>query len=226
MKDKVHNVNELIVLFEINLDWAKSGGRGRSGEDVSAMFEYAGAHPDEDDAQKVRGVFWYTSYFVLIQALNTSLCNHQPCDVYVKILTSQGYPAIKLKKFFVTNDPWLLEDDTTRSPLPPSFSSAIYKAMNHDLNHLSDDDLEKHFVEWGKNEDRIYSTLPLVIKDWLRKELMKEEQNNSAQKDSTIEILEDYLAALNKAIAESNKWSGVVLNQKDFVGLYIASELQ
>ena len=57
MKDKVHNVNELIVLFEINLDWAKSGGRGRSGEDVSAMFEYAGAHPDEDDAQKVRGVF-------------------------------------------------------------------------------------------------------------------------------------------------------------------------
>lgn len=110
-----------------------------------------------------------------------------------------------MKKFFVTNDPWLLEDDTTRSPLPPSFSSAIYKAMNHDLNHLSDDDLEKHFVEWGKNEDRIYSTLPLVIKDWLRKELMKEEQNNSAQKDSTIEILEDYLAALNKAIAESNK---------------------
>ena len=54
MKDKVHNVNELIVLFEINLDWAKSGGRGSDGEDVSAMFEYVGAHPDEDDAQKVR----------------------------------------------------------------------------------------------------------------------------------------------------------------------------
>ena len=77
--------------------------------------------------------------------------------------------------------------------------------MNHDLNHLSDEDLEKHFVEWGKNEDRIYSTLPLVIKDWLRKELMKEEQNNSDQKDSTFGILEDYLAALNNAIAKSNK---------------------
>ena len=77
--------------------------------------------------------------------------------------------------------------------------------MNHDLNHLSDEDLEKHFVEWGKNEDRIYSTLPLVIKDWLHKELMKEEQNNSDQKDSTFGILEDYLAALNKAISESNK---------------------
>ena len=109
-----------------------------------------------------------------------------------------------MKKFFVTNDPWLLEDGTTRSPLPPSFSSAIYKAMNHDLNHLSEEDLEKHFVEWGKNEDRIYSTLPLVIKDWLREELMKEEQN-SDQKDSTFGILEDYLAALNKAIAKSNK---------------------
>ena len=62
VRDGVHNVNELIVLFEINLDWARTrrrsrGLRGEEEDDddsVSAMYEYVGAHPDEDDAQKVR----------------------------------------------------------------------------------------------------------------------------------------------------------------------------
>ena len=71
VRDGVHNVNELIVLFEINLDWARTrrkssssssskGLRGDVNEEeedddsVSAMYEYVGAHPDEDYAQKVR----------------------------------------------------------------------------------------------------------------------------------------------------------------------------
>mmetsp|Transcript_14023 Transcript_14023/g.25317 ORF Transcript_14023/g.25317 Transcript_14023/m.25317 type:complete len:213 (+) Transcript_14023:442-1080(+) len=43
-KGSVRNVNELIQLFEINLGWAGS---------VSAIYDYAGAHPDNDEAQKV-----------------------------------------------------------------------------------------------------------------------------------------------------------------------------
>jgi len=70
-QDKVHNVHELIVLFEINLDWAKRRGRrgiGSSGEegrerDVSAIYDYVGSHPDEDDAQKVR--MWFSSRLLL-----------------------------------------------------------------------------------------------------------------------------------------------------------------
>lgn len=73
--------------------------------------------------------------------------------------------------------------------------------MNHDLNHLSESDLEKHFKEDGYKEDRIYSTLPLVVKDWLREELMKKEGEGSNEY-STIDILEDYLVALNSAIAK------------------------
>ena len=74
--------------------------------------------------------------------------------------------------------------------------------MNHDLNHLSESDLGKHFKENGYKEDRIYSTLPLVIKDWLREELMKMEGKGSNNEYSTIDILEDYLVALNSAIAK------------------------
>ena len=74
--------------------------------------------------------------------------------------------------------------------------------MNHDLNHLSESDLEKHFKEDGYKEDRIYSTLPLVIKDWLREELMKMEGKGNNNEYSTIDILEDYLVALNSAIAK------------------------
>jgi hypothetical protein len=117
----------------------------------------------------------------------------------MKVLVPKGYPAIKLKKFFVTDDPWLSESDTTRSKLPPSFSASIYKRMNHDLNYLSDEDAEKHFAEDGKNEDRIYSTLPLVIKGWLGEELMK-----MGGEESTIAILEAYLTALNQGIVNTS----------------------
>jgi hypothetical protein len=192
-KGRVHNVNELIVLFEINLDWARRGkglrlGGGSKGSrmdtDVSAIYDYAGAHPDEEKAQKV--------------------------------LMSQGYPAIKLKKFFVTDDPWLSMNETSRPQLPPSFSTAIYKRANHDLNHLSDSDLQRHFIMSGKNEDRIYSgTLPLVMKDWLREELInmnggregkdrRRRKGSGEEGESIIDILEDYLAALNRDIIGVN----------------------
>ena len=70
-QDKVHNVHELIVLFEINLDWAKRRGRRGSSSgskeeererDVSAIYDYVGSHPDEDDAQKVTSLFVSSLY--------------------------------------------------------------------------------------------------------------------------------------------------------------------
>lgn len=48
----VHNVHELIEKFEMNLDWV--GGGGGSSEGVKALYEFVGAHPDADEAQKVR----------------------------------------------------------------------------------------------------------------------------------------------------------------------------
>jgi hypothetical protein len=48
-KSNIRNVHELIVEFELNLDWA-GGERGGA---VSAIYEYAGAHPDDEAAQKV-----------------------------------------------------------------------------------------------------------------------------------------------------------------------------
>ena len=125
---------------------------------------------------------------------------------FYQVLIPKGYPAIKLKKFFVTDDPWLSEPESSRSRLPPSFSASIYKRMNHDLNHLSDQDLEKHFAEDGKNEDRIYSSLPLVIKSWLREELVKMEgdgEDHDGGGESTIAILEAYLEALNRGIVNA-----------------------
>jgi hypothetical protein len=50
----VHNVHELIEKFEMNLDWVDGGGGGVGSEGVKALFEFVGAHPDADEAQKVR----------------------------------------------------------------------------------------------------------------------------------------------------------------------------
>ena len=47
----VHNVHELIEKFEMNLDWVDGGS---SSEGVKALYEFVGAHPDADEAQKVR----------------------------------------------------------------------------------------------------------------------------------------------------------------------------
>ena len=116
----------------------------------------------------------------------------------------QGYPAIKLKKFFVTDDSWSSLDDAYRSRLSPSFSTAIYKRMNHDLNHLGDPDLEDHFATSGKNEARIYSKLPLITKDWLKEELVKSrDDEKSGEGLSTIDILDDYLGALNRGLSNA-----------------------
>ena len=114
-------------------------------------------------------------------------------------LIPQGYPAIKLKKFFVTDDPWLSESESSRSPLPPAFSPAIYKKMNHDLTFLNRTSLEHHFATLGKDEDRIYSSQPLIIKDWIAQELKGLEDG-----DATLRILEDYISALNAHVAELN----------------------
>ena len=48
-KSGIRNVHELIVEFELNLSWV-GGGKGGG---VSAIYEYAGAHPDDEAAQKV-----------------------------------------------------------------------------------------------------------------------------------------------------------------------------
>ena len=111
-------------------------------------------------------------------------------------LIRRGYPAIKLKKFFVTTDPWFSESKSTRSLLPPEFSPEIYKQMNHDLTFLNRTGLEDHFATTGKDEDRIYSSQPLVIKGWIVEELKKLKDG-----DATKSILEDYLSALNAHVA-------------------------
>ena len=155
-EDSVHNVNELIETFEVNLGWA----HGK----VSAIFDDVGDHPDADEAQRK--------------------------------LLPRGYPAIKLKKFFVTNDPWIAENKITRPRLSPSFSHDIYRRMNHELNHFSDQELEDQFAEAGFAQDRIYSTLPLIMKDWIREELNV--MGDAGQ--STLQLLEDYLDALNRVV--------------------------
>lgn len=160
-KGSVQNVHELIGLLEINLDWAREGRGDGDGDAVSAMYDYAAAHPDADKAQRT--------------------------------LISKGYPAIKLKKFFATDDPWLSLPASARPRLPPSFSAAIYRRLNHDLNHLDESDLEDHFASDGKDEDRIYSTLPLVMKGWLREELERMEGG-----DDIIAILDTILEAKNR----------------------------
>jgi hypothetical protein len=50
----VHNVHELIEKFEMNLDWVDGNG---GSEGVKALYEFVGAHPDADEAQKVRVFF-------------------------------------------------------------------------------------------------------------------------------------------------------------------------
>ena len=46
------------------------------------------------------------------------------------------------------------------SKLPHNFNHSIYRYYNIDLQHLKDNELEKHFLNHGINECRIYSKLP------------------------------------------------------------------
>lgn len=117
---------------------------------------------------------------------------HPDEDAMQRRLLPMGYPALKLKKFFETKDPWLmLKEKGDSSRLSPSFDLEVYKTKNHDLNHLSEMELENHFATLGWRENRVYSKLPLVMKGWLKEELSK-----PVYKDVR-DILEDYLLALN-----------------------------
>ena len=130
--------------------------------DTKALYECDGGHPDEDEVQR-------------------------------RLLT-KGYPAMKLKKFFETSDPWLQLrlNNETASGISPSLDLDVYRSKNHDLNHLSDRELEDHFAELGWKENRVYSTLPLVMKRWLREEL-----ESMVAGGDVVKILEEYLVALN-----------------------------
>jgi hypothetical protein len=135
-------------------------------EKTEALYEWEGGHPDQEEVQRV--------------------------------LIKKGYPALKLKKFFETEDPWLMKrkladtaggDVDEIGNVSPSLDLQIYRSKNHDLNHLSDVELTHHFAALGWKEDRIYSKLPLVMKEWLREELGKDEE--------VMGILMDLLEALN-----------------------------
>ena len=93
--------------------------------------------------------------------------------------------------------PWLRASPAKRPRLPPSFSAAVYRNANHDLAHLSDAALEQHFVSAGRDEDRVYSTLPRKIKPWLLRFLTE------ANMTASVRILEAYLQTLNSARVSS-----------------------
>lgn len=42
---------------------------------------------------------------------------------------------------------------------PPSFDVVIYKQFNYDLNHLNEENLIDHYLQFGKSEGRICSTV-------------------------------------------------------------------
>mmetsp|Transcript_20446 Transcript_20446/g.43854 ORF Transcript_20446/g.43854 Transcript_20446/m.43854 type:complete len:415 (-) Transcript_20446:145-1389(-) len=134
-----------------------------------------------------------------VSAIYDDVGEHPDAEGAQQKLLPRGYPAIKLKKFFVTDDPWIEEDENTRTRLSPAFSPDVYRRMNHDLNHFSNEQLEDHFASSGIEETRIYSTLSLKMKDWMREELEKMGDDGK----STVGLLEDYLDALNVANAKA-----------------------
>eukprot|EP00956_Cyclotella_meneghiniana_P011443 scaffold16056_cov86-Cyclotella_meneghiniana.AAC.2 len=132
-----------------------------------------------------------------VQAMYEYDGGHPDADGVQHRLLKSGYPAIKLKKFFETNDPWLEQkqngEDTTTNRLSPSLDLNIYRSKNHDLNHLSDKELADHFAAFGWRENRVYSRLTLVMKPWLRKELAVLPHGGEV-----MNILDDYLMVLNR----------------------------
>ena len=120
-------------------------------------------------------------------------CGHPDSDDAQRELLPKGYPAIKLKKYHVPDDPWLQLDPESRPDISPSFSENVYRKSNHDLNHMSDKQLRNHFASHGWQEGRVYSNLPLKIKPWLGEFLV------SRGAHSALEIFKDHLQVLNAA---------------------------
>ena len=127
-----------------------------------------------------------------VQVLYDAVVNgHPDSDAAQRELLPKGFPAIKLKKYHSPQDPWINQDKKSRPLVSPYFSEDIYRKSNHDLNHLSDKQLRNHFTSFGWEEGRVYSTLPLQIKGWLREFLVAQEAN------STLAILEEHLQSIN-----------------------------
>ena len=95
---------------------------------------------------------------------------HFDNEVLPYYLKDIQYPIIKYKK--------LIPTVYTSKKLPKDFDPNVYQTMNGDLSHLSTDQLESHFIDFGISEGRLYKPnqkrkFPDYIKphlpDWLQK---------------------------------------------------------
>ena len=89
-KGDIRNVHELILEFELNLSWVDGGRNGG----VSAIYEYAGAHPDDEVAQKV-SVQYMTTVFKRERGRKWKVYSHNCFSFYKLIALSNISPNIQ-----------------------------------------------------------------------------------------------------------------------------------
>jgi hypothetical protein len=104
--------------------------------------------------------------------------------------------------------------------IPDDFDSYIYKLLNNDLKNMNDNELIKHYLLFGKNENRIYKlNLPIDFDSYIYKIL-----NNDLYNLSDIELKLHYFnngknenRKYNIDINEINKLHQNFINYKNYL---------
>ena len=83
-----------------------------------------------------------------------------------KYISDTDYPIVKIKALAGTS--------YSSNTLPNDFDPSIYKFLNNDLQHLTNNDLIQHFIHNGMKEGRLYKNNqlrhpPYYLENILRK---------------------------------------------------------
>jgi hypothetical protein len=91
---------------------------------------------------------------------------HFDDDFNKKFICELNYPIIKIKRLQYTdykNLPFFNKFNKKNGSLPTVFCPEIYKSLHNDLKNLSDNEAEKHFLEYGLKENRVYKDISQLI---------------------------------------------------------------
>lgn len=84
-------------------------------------------------------------------------------DIYKYLIENKLLPIININKLYLIKDNF---KDTTMYTIPIDFDINVYKSA--DLSHLDNEEIEKHFINHGQFEFRLYKKNNFIYPDYIR----------------------------------------------------------
>jgi hypothetical protein len=122
---------------------------------------------DNDILFKIPEIFLEKMPYLKIGYLKYNLGNNiffnNHIDIYKDLIEHKLLPIININKLYLIKDNF---KDTTMYTIPIDFDINFYKSA--DLSHLDNEEIEKHFINHGQFEFRLYKKNNFIYNDYLR----------------------------------------------------------